>query len=396
MRKREGVLASTKVLAFEQSVAAPLASRILAEYGADVIKIEPPGGDFSRHWDSKANGLSSYFVWLNRGKRSVAIDSRSVKGRELLRHLVSGVDVLLINSSPSSVVRLGLDYESARALNPTLVHCAISGYGSTGPYRDRKAYDLLVQGETGLISLTGSEDHAAKIGVSICDIGAGMLAAQAILAALLERDRTGQGSTIDVSMFDAMIEWMGGPITAVANGGSAPRREGMRHNMIVPYGPFTAADGKYVNLAVEQNREWLTFCRDVLDRPDLASNPEFATNELRLNNRRELEAIVETIIAGRDSEVWFRRLAAAGIPHGAVNGLKSVLDHPQLKARAAVKHARMGSRGANYIALDSQAAASDLPEVGEHTRQILGEFGLTMNEIRSLEDAGAIIATALG
>jgi itaconate CoA-transferase len=387
-------LMGVRVVAFEQSVAGPLATRMLSDLGADVLKVErPDGGDFARHWNTQAGGLSSYFVWLNRGKRSIALRTGIPGALAALRRIISNADVFVTNTFPPTAKRLGLDYPSLKGLNPKIVYCAISGYGLTGSYAERKAYDLLVQGEAGLISLTGTEDAPAKIGVSVCDIGAAMYAAQGILAGLIARERSGQGCSVDVSMFDSMIEWLGGPLTAVANGAEPPRREGMRHNMIVPYGPFRAQDGQWVNLAVEHEREWRVFCTDVIERPDLLDDSHYATNEARLNNRHQLEAIVEIAIAARDSGEWHRRLAEVGIAYGDVNDLRGVIAHPQLQSRGRFVSAEVGGVELHLIApLLSVAGSSPvghIPSVGEHTDEVLAEAGFDSSEVAQMRAAGA-------
>ena len=322
-----GPLAGIRVVALEQSVAGPLASRVLADMGADVVKVEPPQGDFARRWDSHVHGESSHFVWLNRRKRSVVLGLRDPADRAALERLLAGADVLLFNMAVAAAARAGLTRERLRAGYPSLVVCQVTGYGSTGPARDRKAYDMLLQAETGILGLTGDADGPARLGVSVCDIGTGLYAATLILAALFERSRTGEGRFIDLSMFEAMSEFTGPNLTAFANAGVRYERNRLRHHSIVPYGIFASSDG-FLAIAIEHDAEWRVFCAQVLDRPDLAADPGLSTNQQRVARRADVEAIVEAAIGARTAAAWRSRLDAAGIAYGVINDIEAVWDHP--------------------------------------------------------------------
>ena len=308
MRPLDGVT----VLSLEQAVAAPFATRQLADLGARVIKLERPGvGDFARSYDEAAGGLSSHFVWLNRSKESLTLDVKRPEAREVLRRLLAAADVFVENLAPGATGRLGLSAAALRAAHPRLVVCEISGYGSTGPYRGRKAYDLLVQAEAGLLAITGTPDEPVKVGISVADIAAGMYAYSGVLTALLMRARTGAGTVVEVSMLEALGEWMGYPLY-YASGGTAPRRSGARHAVIAPYGPFAGGDGGVVYLGVQNEREWRAFCEQVLRRPALAGDPRFAANALRLEHRRELDAEIEAVFAETEARAR-ERFAAEGV-----------------------------------------------------------------------------------
>lgn len=369
-------LADVRVIAVEQAVAGPLCTRHLADLGADVIKVErPDGGDFARTYDSVVHGQSAYFVWLNYGKRSVALDLTSDEGRDGLAALLDSAQVLLHNLGPGALGRLGFDDEQLARRWPTLIRCAISGYGSDGPFRNRKAFDLLLQGESGLLATTGSPNAMAKVGISIADIAAGMYATTAILAALRHRDRTGDGAAIEVSMLDCLAEWMSVPALYERYGGGAPPRTGTRHATIVPYGPFACADGT-INLAVQNRGQWERLCRSVLDRPDLIDDPRFATNEGRVRARGALEPIVEDVLAGLPVAGVRDRLIGADVPFGDVHDVAGLLRHEQLDARqrwqevdtpgGSVRVARPPFR------VPDGAPRPAVPGLGEHTRELLG------------------------
>lgn len=380
-------LQGLRVLAIEQAVAGPLCSRLLADLGADVVKIEPLDGDFSRHWDSTVHGLSSYFVWLNRGKRSVGLNLRTEEARAILQRMVGTADVLVQNLAPATARRHALDADGLKDRDG-LVYCGISGYGSDGPYGSRKAYDLIVQAESGVLALTGTEESPAKVGVPVCDIAAGMYAANAVLAGLVYRERTGKGAQLEVTMLDAMVDWLGGPLTAVANGASHPRRSGVKHNMIVPYGPFLARDNEWVVLAVESPSEWRTFCSNVLGQPDLGRDRRFATMELRLENRNELDEIVSTSIAQRDSSDWFRILAENRIAYGRINDLSHLLAHPQVVHRGLIEQASSDGlafpAGASAARWPGFTKSSSVPQLGEHTERVMLELGYTYTDVGQL------------
>jgi len=376
-------LSRLRVVSFEHSVAAPFCTRLLADWGADVIKVErPDGGDFARHWDRAVDGWSSYFVWLNRGKRSLVLNLRQPQSREVVERLVRRADVVVQNLSPAAAGRARLDAESVQAINPRAVYCAISGYGPDGPYASRKAYDLLVQGEAGLMALTGTENAPARVGVSVVDLGTGIVAANGILMALLDRERTGRGARLEVSMFDAMLDWIGGPLIGYLGNGRQPERMGMHHNLVVPYGPFAAADGVLVSFAVEHDDEWRRFCADVLQLPDLLADDRYRHNADRLANRSALESLITDRFAREPAATWEERLAAAGIGYGRVNDLAAVARHPQAAwrkvwttAEVSTIRARVPRNPLRYN--DGAASSRSVPELGQHSQEILAELGLS-------------------
>lgn len=373
-------LSGVRVVALEQAVSAPLCTQHLADLGADVIKLERPGeGDFARRYDSVVKGQSAYFVWLNRGKRSVELDLKSASGIRIVHAMLASADVFVHNLGPGAVDRLGLGWEEIHSQWPSLIGCAISGYGRDGPYRERKAYDLLLQGEAGVLAVTGTPEQPAKVGVSIADICAGMYALSSILAALYERTRTREGKLIDISMLECLAGWMMPPLYHQLYSGHAPLREGMRHNMIAPYGPYRARDG-LVNLAVQNERQWVRLCEQVLDTPELARDPRFVTNELRVRNRHELEPTIEQNFALWTAAEVESRLADADVPYGHVNTVAQLAAHPQLTARG------------RWLEVDSEAGPvkvladpfniggmahlrGAVPRVGQHTTELLEELG---------------------
>ncbi|HBY96336.1 MAG TPA: carnitine dehydratase, partial [Chloroflexi bacterium] len=327
-------LADVRVVALEQAVSAPLCTRHLADMGADVVKLErPDGGDFARRYDTVVHGQSAYFVWLNRGKRSVTLDVKAPADQPLLEALLARADVFVHNLGPGVIDRLGLGWEVLHERWPRLISCGISGYGSEGPYTHRKAFDLLVQGESGLPSITGTPEEPVKVGISIADIGAGLYAFSAILVALYERVHTGEGRMIDISMLECLAEWMMVPAYYQLYSGAPPARMGMRHNMIVPYGPYRVGDGSIINLAVQNEGQWRRLCELVLCRPELADDPRFRRNHLRLEHREVLEAMIEESLVGETGESVRARLDVADVPHGTLNDLEGLLAHPQLAAR---------------------------------------------------------------
>ncbi|WP_028935788.1 CaiB/BaiF CoA transferase family protein [Pseudonocardia spinosispora] len=367
------------VVAVEQAVAAPLATRQLADLGARVIKIERPEvGDFARGYDRAVHGQSSYFVWLNRGKQSLELDIKDPADRALLDRLIAGADVFVHNLVPGAVERLGLDAETLRAARPWLVHCSISGYGPDGPYRSKKAYDLLVQCETGLVASTGTPDEPAKAGVSIADIATGMYAYSGILTALYDRAHTGRGASLHVAMIDALGEWMTQPAYFGRYGGEPPRRTGARHPSISPYGPHRTGEGA-VFLGVQNEREWAVLCRDVLLRPDLAGDPRFATNDERVTHNDELTSIIEQVFADLDAGQVVERLDRAGIANASLRTPADLTRHPQLTARQRWHPVDTPQGGIEALLPPVTADAWDpamgaVPALGEHNRSIRAEF----------------------
>ncbi|MBZ5622755.1 MAG: CoA transferase [Acidobacteriia bacterium] len=374
-------LTGIRVVALEQAVSAPFCSRQLADMGADVVKVErSDGGDMARAYDGVLNGVSAYFAWLNRGKRSIVLDLKQPRDLAAFARLLARADVFLHNLVPGAVERLGFGYDQIRETHPRLIWCAISGYGPDGPYREKKAYDMLVQAEAGVVSLTGSPDAPAKVGISIADIAAGLYGYSSILAALLQRERTGSGERIDISMLECLTEWMMPPLYAWHGAGKIPAREGVRHNMIVPYGVYACSDGPVI-FSVQNEREWRRLCAGVLDMPALADDPGFATNAGRLQNRVELERLIEERLSRHTQAEALARLDQAGIPTGAVNDVPAVAAHPQLAARR--RWAEVDSPGGVIPALlpphnlqHAPPRMGAVPALGEHTREILAELGL--------------------
>ncbi|MGH3045544.1 MAG: CaiB/BaiF CoA transferase family protein [Gaiellaceae bacterium] len=376
------LLQGTRVLAFENGLAGPLCTRLLADLGAEVVKVErPDGGDVTREWDTLARGLSSGFVWMNRGKRSVALDVQDAAARPALEALVGASDVVLQNATPGWAERVALDETAVRALRPDVVYVEISGYGPDGPYARRNAYDLVMQGETGLISLTGSPEAPARMGISVCDVGAGSYAAVATLAALVRRERTGEGVRVAVSLFDVMLDWLGYFPHFWWHRRELPARTGMRHPHFCPYGPYAAADGRLVGLAVLSRAHWRALCEQVLARPELADDARFSTNEDRVAHRDELEALLEDVLATRSAAEWLERLQAARVPCGAVNDLRDVMEHPQLVHNRLV--AEVGSPagalptiGNPFLVGGDRPELGSVPALGEHTAEVLRELGV--------------------
>jgi crotonobetainyl-CoA:carnitine CoA-transferase CaiB-like acyl-CoA transferase len=374
-------LSGIRVVALEQAVSAPLCTRHLADLGADVIKVERPGdGDFARHYDSVVNGQSAQFVWLNRGKRSVQLDLKTAAGRRVMAALAGSAAVFVHNLGPGAVDRLDLGWQDLHSRSPSLIYCAISGYGADGPYSGRKAYDLLLQGEAGVLAVTGTDSQPAKVGVSIADICSGMYALSAILAALYEHERTGEGRLIDISMLESLSEWMMPSLYHQLYAGRPPTREGMRHNMIVPYGPYAAGHGGLVNLGVQNESQWIRLCERVLERPELARDVRFDRNELRVRNRAELEPLIEHILSRWPAAEVQARLAAADVPFGRVNTVAELADHPQLAARQRWIEVDSGSGMIKALAdpfnlRGMPHARGAVPGLGEHTSEVLAELG---------------------
>jgi itaconate CoA-transferase len=375
------------VVSVEQAIAAPFASRQLADLGARVIKIERPGvGDFARAYDHTVQGLASHFVWTNRSKESLTLDLKRPEALDVLQRLVSHADVYLHNLAPGAMSRLGLGSAALRQQHPRLVICEISGYGASGPYRDKKAYDLLVQSEAGLVSITGTSETPSKVGISVADIAAGMYAFSSILAALVRRAATGTGALLDISMFDALAEWMGYPAYYTGYGGTPLPRTGARHAAIAPYGPYATGDGHVVYLGLQNEREWARFCADVLDQPALAGDPRFSSNASRVEHHDEVETIIVRAFADKTAQQVVDRLDAAQIANARMNTVEEFLDHPQLAARG--KWQQVDSPVGPLRALvppfgfaDVEPKMGPIPALGEHTDKILTELGFDPDTI---------------
>lgn len=392
MRPLDGIT----VVALEQVIAGPFATRQLAELGARVIKIERPGtGDASRGYDRTVKGLSSHFVWTNRSKESLCLDVKHARAGEVLSRLMERADVFLQNLAPGAAERLGLGAEALRKKHPRLIWCGISGYGPAGPYADKKAYDLLVQCEAGLLSVTGSPEAPAKAGIPVADIAAGMYAFSAVLAALIRRGRTGEGATLDITMFEALGEWMGFPAYFTAYGGTSPARSGAYHATIVPYGPFKAGDGGTVFLSVQNEREFARFCEQVLQNAALAGDPRFASAPARLQNREAMHAQIDRIFARLSSDEVLERLEQADIANARLNTMDEFWRHPQLEARR--RWRSVGSPTGELamlkppLNLDRMEPRMDpIPVLGEHTEPVLRELGYSEPEVQALRRDGAV------
>jgi itaconate CoA-transferase len=383
-------------VALEQAVAAPFATRHLADLGARVIKIERPQvGDFARDYDQTVNGLSSHFVWLNRSKESLALDVKHARAKDILDRLIERADVFIQNLAPGAAGRLGLSADDLLSVHPRLIVCDISGYGDSGPYSSKKAYDLLVQSEAGVLSVTGTPDTPSKVGVSIADIATGMYAYSGILTALLRREKTGKGGRIEVTMLEALAEWMGYPLYYAHFSGAAPPRTGPDHATIVPYGRYLTGDGKSVMLGVQNEREWASFCDKVLGQPKLATDPRYDSNSRRNERRAEVMEIIDKVFSTLTTEQLVEKLDAAGIANAHINSPEEVWKHAQFEARD--RWRQMDSpKGelptllppATHDAFEARIGA--VPEVGEHTESILLELGLTKEEVAELKAAAAI------
>jgi itaconate CoA-transferase len=386
MRPLEGIT----VVSLEQVIAGPFATRQLAELGARVIKVERPGvGDASRSYDQTVKGLSSHFVWVNRSKESLALDVKQPQALAALRKLIGKADVFLQNLAPGAVERLGLGAAELRARHPALIWCGISGYGPEGPYAAKKAYDLLVQCEAGLLSVTGTPEAPSKAGIPVADIAAGMYAFSSILAALLRRARTGEGATLDITMFESLGEWMGFPGYFTAYGGHAPPRSGAFHATIVPYGPFQAGDGGTVFLSIQNEREFARFCDSVLGNAGLARDPRYATGPSRLENRAAMQEQIAKVFSSLDTPTVIARLEAAGIANARLNDMHGFWAHPQLAARG--RWTRVESPAGPLDALrppfnmDGMEPRMDaVPALGQHSRAILEELGLSSEDVDAL------------
>lgn len=390
-----GPLAGIRVLALEQAVAGPLCTRHLADLGAEVIKIERPGGgDFARRYDTTVHGLSSYFFWLNRGKRSLSLDMKHPESATILEKLVASSDVLLQNLGPGAIDRLGLAPSRLRHDYPALVITTISGYGSGGPFEHRKAFDLLLQGETGVIATTGNGDELAKLGISVGDIGSAMYATIGTLAALYERKETGQGRIVETSLFDALSEWMGYPAYFTLYGGEPPARAGVRHATVVPYGSYRCADGA-VLLAVQTEAQWHDFCAIVCRAPEWEHDERFCTSSQRRINRQALEGMIEAAFSSLSRSEVIERLEKADIPFGSVNEVAEFVEHPQLTERNRWREvdSAMGPLRAIIPPFDLEAMVPNMgpiPEVGQHSTDILSELGYAASDVDRLRSQGAI------
>lgn len=394
-------LNGVQVVAVEHAVAAPLCTRHLADLGADVIKVErPAGGDFARTYDDFVHGESSHFVWLNRGKRSVAVDVKSGEGKDVLVRLLRRADVLVSNLAPGAFDRILTD-EELTAANPRLIRCFLTGYGATGPYAARKAYDMLVQGEAGTITATGTPGRPAKPGVSLADLAGGTYALAAINAALYARERTGVGQRLEVALFDALLEWMSPLLLARLHHGTAPEPAGIGHASIAPYGPYTSAAGDVVLIAVQNDGQWRRLCLEVVGDQALADDPELATNARRLRHRDRLETLLAGVLSRLPTEVLVARLAAADVPYGRLNDLPDVLDHPQAAATGRWSRATLpGGREATVVTppfeREPEAGTRAVPALGRHTIEVLREIGLDDARIRGLLAAGHVHASGGG
>jgi itaconate CoA-transferase len=380
----------------EQAVAAPFATRHLADLGARVIKIERPKvGDFARDYDRTVKGMSSHFVWLNRSKESLALDVKHPKARDLLDRLIARADVFIQNLAPGAAARLGLAAVVLLKTHPRLIVCDISGYGDSGPYASKKAYDLLVQSEAGVLSVTGTPETPSKVGLSIADIATGVYAYSGILTALYRREKTGNGGRVEVTMLDALGEWMGYPLYYAHFGGSAPPRTGPDHATIVPYGRFLAGDGKSVMLGLQNEREWAVFCEKVLGQPALATDARYDSNFKRNERRAEVVACINKVFSTLTAEQLVQKLDAAGIANARMNTPDEVWEHAQLKARARWRD--VGSPVGAIPALlppatfpEFDARMDPIPEIGQHTEAILKELGFSGAEIAGLGAEGAV------
>jgi itaconate CoA-transferase len=382
MRPLEGIT----VVSLEQAVAAPFATRQLADLGARVIKIERPDvGDFARGYDAAVRGLSSHFVWLNRSKESLTLDLKCPVAKVVLHRLLEKADVFVQNLAPGATERLGFVTPELRKKYPRLIVCDLSGYGSSGPYRDKKAYDLLIQAETGLISITGTDETPCKVGISVADIACGMYAYSGILTALLVRSKTGEGVALETSLLDSLAEWMS-YAAYYTSGGSAPQRSGANHATIAPYGPVMSGDKKVVYLGLQNEREWKKFCEVVLERPELCLDPRFDSNAKRVQNRPQLDQVMREVFQKLTAAEIIARLETAQIANARLNTVSEFVEHPQLKARG--RWSTVGSPVGPLPALfppvgmeNVELVMNDVPTLGQHTGAILGELGFDAETI---------------
>ncbi|WP_009476377.1 CaiB/BaiF CoA-transferase family protein [Rhodococcus sp. JVH1] len=383
------------VVSFEQAVAAPIATRHLADLGARVIKVERIGeGDFARNYDSAVHGIASHFVWLNRGKESVTVDLKAAEGVSVIRKLVGRADVVVQNLAPGAMDRLGLGAEELRRDRPELIVVNMSGYGTDGPLKDRKAYDMLVQAETGLCSITGTPESATKTGIPASDIATGMYALTAVQAALFRRERTGVGAVVDVSMFDATVEWLGHPMYLQMYQDTQVQRMGLSHASISPYDAYPTVDGRIL-IGVQNDRGWRALVTEVFDRPDLVEHPKFATNILRVRHRAETDAVVAEHTRRFDTDELDKRLAAAGVPAARLNDMRDLIDHPQLSERD--RWRQIDTEAGQVRAVlppmtftDVELPMGPVPALGQHTDTVLTELGLTDATIAALRTGGVV------
>jgi itaconate CoA-transferase len=392
MRPLDGIT----VIALEQAVAAPFATRQLADLGARVIKIERPNmGDFARGYDESVRGMSSHFVWLNRSKESLTLDLKHSRATQILERLLERADVVIQNLAPGAARRLGLGAELLLPKYPRLIVCDISGYGGDGPYGSRKAYDLLVQAEAGVLSVTGTDETPSKVGISIADIAAGMYAYSGILTALYQREKSGKGTRIEVALLEALAEWMGYPLYYAHFGGTAPARTGPDHATIVPYGRYQTGDGKTIMLGLQNEREWAIFCEKVLLQPNLVQDLRYNSNSKRAAHRSEINALIAAVFGTLTAEQLLERLEASDIANARMNTPGEVWEHPQLKAR---KRWREMDSPVGLLATllppvtmpDIEARMDAVPALGEHTERILGELGYSSGDITALRQAGVV------
>ncbi|MEU8252095.1 CaiB/BaiF CoA-transferase family protein [Nonomuraea sp. NPDC048916] len=391
-----GPLDGLLVVSMEQAVSAPYATRQLADLGARVIKVErPDGGDFARHFDTHANGTGAHFAWANRNKESLTLDAKAPDGRRVLGALLARADVFVHNLAPGAAPRLGLDGTSLLAAHPRLVVCEISGYGTGGPYDDRKAYDLLIQAEAALTTITGSLEHPIKPGISVADIAAGMFGFSSVLSALLGRARTGEGCVLEVSMLDALADWMGYPLVVRKHGSEPDLASGMSHPAISPYDAYPAADGRLVTVSVQNDREWVRLATSVLDRPELAGDPRYATNQARVAHRADIDELLGAVIGRLGSADAVAVLHRAGIGCALVNDLAQVVDHPQLVSRerwltVPAPAGPVATPLSPPVSSAWRTPAGAVPALGEHTDTILRELGYDDASIHRLHDDGVV------
>ena len=389
-------LTGITVISLEHAIAAPLCTRQLAELGARVIKIERRGsGDFARHYDHRVRGQSSHFIWTNRSKQSMTLDLKHTDATPILHKLLADADVLVQNLAPGATRKMGLSYADLQSLFPKLIVCNISGYGDDGPYRSKKAYDLLVQAEAGFLSVTGNDDDMVKSGISIADIAAGTQAHGAILAALIQRSKTGSGSNIDISMLEAMVEWMGFPLYYAYDGAEPPARTATDHASIYPYGAFSTGDDKVVMLGIQNEREWEAFCRDVIEQAALISDERFKSNTLRSRNREQLRKIIQQVFTELTAAQLASKLDAAQIAYANVNDMQAVWRHPQLQALQRITEvdtpagtvASFKPPGNNS---SFEPNLGPVPALGEHTREILADLGFDHSHIEEFYERGVV------
>ena len=384
------------VISCEQAVAAPFAARQLADLGARVIKIERPGvGDFARGYDTTVQGMSSHFVWINRSKESLTLDLKSPEAAGIMDELIDSADVFLQNLAPGAAERLGLGADRLRERNPRLIHASVSGYGADGPYTPMKAYDALVQAEAGLFSVTGTEEHPAKTGISTADIAAGMYAFSSILTALYDRERTGEGATLQISLFDSLVEWMGFPLYFTRYGGTRPVRAGTSHSAIAPYGTFTCGDGTEIVLAIQNEREWERFCAVALRDPAIAVDPRFDSAPQRFAHREELETVITTKLSDLTGEECQALLLEAQVAHARQRDMTEVAQHPQLLARGRWQPVDTPAGPIDMLLppvthSDVDYRMDPIPAVGQHSDALLTELGRTPEQIAQLRESGAV------